>query len=72
MWREQAVALKATGHTLVSDDERSHAPRVAVGWQQLLGRLGWRVPGGKQYGLGFFASGLGAMTVKHVTKMQKK
>jgi hypothetical protein len=35
----------------MSDAERSQAPSAVVVWQQLMGRLGWRLPGGKAFGL---------------------
>jgi hypothetical protein len=47
----------------MSDADRSQAPSAAAVWQQLLGRLGWRMSGGKLYALG-------AMTVKLFTRLQ--
>jgi hypothetical protein len=47
----------------MTDAERNSAPTAVVVWQQLLGRLGWCMPGGKQYGLA-------AMSVKLFTALQ--
>ena len=47
----------------MSDAERNQAPSACVVWQQLLGRLGWCMPGGKQHGMA-------AMSVKMFTTLQ--